>query len=177
MFKVGVWRPEDTEKAVPRGDVLAKVAETFDTFNVVAMLCDPPLWRNEIAGWVDEYNTDDNERVLSLDTLSARRFSPLCERFATAIDEAAVRHDGDPTLTEHLAACVKKQVRLKDDPDDMRSRWVVEKAKPRKNDAAVAAILAYGAAMDAPKPKAEPKAARVLRMSYTNTSRRRLCSC
>jgi hypothetical protein len=55
-------------------------------------------------------------------------------------------------LTEHLAACVKKQVRLKDDPEDMRTRFVVEKAKPRKNDCAIAAVLAYGAAMEAPPP-------------------------
>jgi hypothetical protein len=130
----------------------------MERYDVAQLFADPPRWFDEIAQWVDLYNTDDNERVLALDTNSARKFAPLCDRFVVAVEEGKLSHDGDSPLTEALAACARKQVRLADDPDDGRSRFVVVKADVRKIDRAVAAILAYGAAMEAPPKRQEPYA-------------------
>jgi hypothetical protein len=70
----------------------------------------------------------------------------------TAIDEANLSHNGDEPLTLALGASARKQVKLADDPDDGRTRFVITKADTRKIDRAVAAVLAYGAAMEAPPP-------------------------
>lgn len=162
LFLVGAWsRPPGAPSTwrIPRDEVNAKVAETFDRFDVGRMYADTPKWREEIGAWVDEYNTRGNERVLALDTYSARRFAPMCDGFVTAIDEGRLSHDGDELLTQALAACARKQARLADDPDDGCSRFVIVKADTRKIDRAVAAVLAYGAATEMPPLVAESRRA------------------
>ena len=119
----------------------------FDRFEVGRMYADPPKWWSEIDEWAGKFG---DEVVLALDTNSARRFAPLCDRFATAVAEQAVSHDGNGLLTRAIAACARKHVRLRDDSDDGRSRFVVVKADTRKIDRAVAAILALGAAEEMP---------------------------
>jgi hypothetical protein len=116
------------------------------------MLCDPPKWWSEIDDWIEKYGGDE-DRVLILDTNSPRRFAPLCDRFAIAVAEGNISHDGDPLLTRALAAGARKIVRLHADPDDGRTAWVVVKSDTRKIDRAVAAILAVGAVADLPEPK------------------------
>jgi phage terminase large subunit-like protein len=88
--------------------------------------------------------------VMSLDTNQASRFAPACGRFDTAIAEGSLSHDGKPGLRAHLAACARKKVRLMDDDDDGRTKFVIVKADTRKIDRAVAAVLAHEAAMTMP---------------------------
>jgi hypothetical protein len=59
-------------------------------------------------------------------------------------------------LVQRRDTCARKPVRLRDDPEDGRSAFVIVKADTRKIDRAVAAVLAFGAASGAP-PKEEPK--------------------
>jgi hypothetical protein len=150
VFEVAVWeRPPDARAdwRVPRLEVDVAVEEAFSRWRVGRMLCDPPRWYSEIEGWVSRFG---EERVVALDTNQARRFAPACDRFATAVRERAVTHDGKAGLTLHLAACAKKQVRVSDDTEDGRSQFVVVKADVRKIDRAVAAILAVEAAQTMP---------------------------
>lgn len=161
VFLVGAWsRPENAPKGwrVPRDEVHAKVADACERFDVGRMFADPPRWWSELDEWVGLYG---EEVVLALDTNSGRRFAPLCDAFATAINEGQVSHDGNVLLTQHLAACARKQVRQTADPEDGRTAFVVVKADTRKIDRAVAAILALGAAqsMPAAPPRVEPLAA------------------
>lgn len=164
VFELGAWeRPFDAlrgEWVVPRGEVHALVGEVFDRYSVGRMLCDPPTWRTEIEEWAARFNPErvEDAIVIALDTNQARRFAPACDRFATAVREGVISHDGKSGLTENLAACAKKSVRVADDPDDNRSQFVVVKADTRKIDRAVGAILAYQAAMTMPEetPKLEP---------------------
>jgi hypothetical protein len=131
--------------------VHATVARAFERYDVAVMFCDPPRWWSELDEWAALYGED---RVVALDTNQASRFAPLCDRFATAVAERAVSHDGDIALTRALAACRRKNVRLSDDPADGRTRFVVVKADTRKIDRAVAAILALGAAEAVTEPAA-----------------------
>jgi hypothetical protein len=150
LFLVGAWARPDLAPAdwrVPRGDVHAAVAGAFARYDVAVMYADPPKWWSELDDWAALYGED---RVVALDTNQASRFAPLCDRFATAVAERAVSHDGDVALTRALAACRRKNVRLRDDPADGRTRFVVTKADTRKIDRAVAAILALGAAETTP---------------------------
>jgi hypothetical protein len=152
LFLIEAWsRPAGAaDWRVPRAEVHAAVAGAFERYDVGLAYFDPPKWYSEVDEWAALYGED---RVVALDTNSARRFAPLCDRFATAVAERAISHDGDVLLTRALAACARKNVRLRDDPDDGRTRFVVVKADTRKIDRAVAAILALGAAEAMPEPE------------------------
>lgn len=159
VFEIDAWeRPDVDVWRVPRTEVNDKVAEVFSTYDVGRMFCDPPKWWTEIEVWGETYNPArvEDAIVLALDTNQASRFAPACGRFETALAEA-LTHDGKPGLRAHLAACARKKVRLMDDDDDGRTKFVIVKADTRKIDRAVAAVLAHEAAMtmpDAPVPTA-----------------------
>ena len=130
----------------------------FEAYDVGLMLADPPRWRSEVEQWAQRYRLpDDTDRVLGFDTNSVRRFAVACDRFATAIRERSITHDGQATLTAHLAACARMRVRVNDPDDDGRSRFVIRKADTRKIDAAVAAVLALEAAQTMPEKVVVPE--------------------
>jgi hypothetical protein len=156
IAEFAVWeRPEDAPASwrVPRREVHEAVAELHARFKVGHLFADPPMWYSEIEGWQAKYG----DHVLGFSTNQARTFAPACMRFATAVREGTLSHDGKPGLTRNLAACAKKRVRLADDEDDQRSPWVVVKADRRKIDRAVGAILAYEAASTMPAAKPHPR--------------------
>lgn len=151
VFEVGSWaRPADAPRdwKVPRRQVHETLREAFAYWRVGRMFADPPKWWTELEDWTVLYG---DTVVLALDTNQARQFAPACDRFATATREGTVTHDGKPGLSEHLAACAKVPVRLADDEDDGRSKFVIAKADTRKIDRAVAAVLAFEAAMSMPE--------------------------
>lgn len=149
VFELGVWeRPEKVEVwRVPRREVKQTVAEVFDTYRVGLMLCDPPRWQDEIEGWQEAFG----DVVEVLDTNQAHKFAPACERFATAVTEGSLSHDGSEVLTAHVLAMGRRKVRLRDEDDDGRTRFVFVKSDTRKIDAGVAATLAYEAAARMPQ--------------------------
>ena len=153
VFELACWeRPDGVDVwKVPRGEVNDRVGETFATYDVGRMFCDPPKWWSEIEQWAETYNPTRTEDaiVLSLDTNQASRFAPACGRFETALADG-LTHDGKPGLRAHLAACARKKVRVMDDDDDGRTKFVIVKADTRKIDRAVAAVLAHEAAMTMP---------------------------
>lgn len=154
VFEIAVWeRPEGVETwRVPRKQVREMVAYCFDTYRVGRMFCDPPRWQTEIDDWAETYG---DEIVLMLDTNQARRFAPACDRFTTAINETVLTHDGSSTLAEHVKAMGREKVRLKDDDDDGRTRYVFVKSDTRKIDAGVAATLAVEAGLSMPADEDE----------------------
>ena len=165
IFEVASWnRPAGAPDGwhVPRIEVDEAVEAAFARYDVGRMFCDPPRWHTEIETWAARHKNkrartkDEEEIVLALDTNRASRFAPACDRFATMARERSISHDGRPLLTAHLAATVKKRVRLGDDDDDGRTRFVVVKEDTRKIDATVGAILALEAAMTMPERKKNP---------------------
>ncbi len=157
IFEIQAWeRPLDApaDWRVPRLEVGEAVDRLFTRYQVGRMLCDPPRWRTEIEQWAVKYGEDT---VVALDTQSARRFAPACGRFATAVREGSITHDGKPGLTLNLAACARKKVHISDPDDDGRTQWVVVKGDTRKIDRAVGAILALEAAMTMPPPRSAPE--------------------
>jgi hypothetical protein len=148
LFKIATWaRPVGvTDWHVPRLEVHAALEEAFTRWNCY-LVADPPRWWSELDQWTERWP----DRVEALDTNQARRFAPECDRLATEIRERAVEHDGSPDLLAALAACARKKVRLADDDDDGRSRFVIVKADARKIDDAVAGILARTALSHVPE--------------------------
>ena len=144
LFRIAVWaKPPgaDDDWRVPRLDVDTLLRETFSKYRVRGMFADPPMWRSELEVWQSRWGA----RVLALETRVASRFAPRCDRFATAIRERTLSHDGDVDLRAALAASARRQVRLNDDETDGRTQFVITKTDSRKIDDAVTAILALGA--------------------------------
>jgi phage terminase large subunit-like protein len=150
-----IWlRPERAGRdwRMPRLEIAAAVAAVFDRYEVGRMLCDPPKWQTEIERWGELHG---EEVVLFFDTNQPKRMSGACDRFATALAERAVTHDGDSLLTAHVLAMVRRKAYVKaEDESDGRTRWVFTKGDDgRKIDAGVGAVLALEAAMTMPEPE------------------------
>ena len=159
-FTIKRWaRPENAKPdwKVPRKDVHAVVADTFDRYRVGRMYADPFKWWTEIEEWSEKFglDADDKPRVLALETNQERRFAPAVDRWRTSIREGQHKHDGDPACTEHVVAAHLKRVRATELETDGRTRYVIVKGDERKRiDGAVADILALEAAMTMAAPPA-----------------------
>lgn len=166
-FMLGYWaRPAGaTEWHVPRAEVHQAVAEAFARYRVGRMLCDPPRWWEEIDGWAELYG---EETVLALDTNQPSRMVPAVDRWLTGIRSAAAMrrdhdgegplvlpytHDGDEFTTQQVLAARLRKVKV-GDVDDDRTRYLLEKDGKVGNDAAIADVLAYEAAMTMPDTEA-----------------------
>jgi phage terminase large subunit-like protein len=140
LVPLAVWEqpPGAVEWEVPSDAVDAKLAEVFETYDVVRGYFDPPLWQTQIDGWAREYG---DEVVVRYQT-NRSRFTAATERFRTDLLAGDLRHDGDPELTRHV---LNAQMR------ETRGGYVLSKSRPGspdKIDLAVCAVLAYEARAD-----------------------------
>lgn len=165
LFVVGAWeRPRHDDGRpvkdwrVPRLEVGEAVRGAFGRWDVGRMFGDPPKWATELEVWAEEFRlpgktVEERERVLAFDTYQTARFARAVDRFLTGVREGAVSHDGDARLTAHVEAAQLKKVKLAADESDQRTLYVLVKGEDgRKIDGAVAAVLAYEAAMTMPAP-------------------------
>ena len=145
-FEIEVWqRPPDAPKTwrVPRSEIRSRLVEVMAYYDVGLMLCDPAKWQTEIEFWAEEYG---EERVVLFDTNQPTRMWKACDRFSTALVEGAYTHDGSPALTAQVLAMFKRKVRVRDDDDDGRTKFVFVKGPNRdKIDAGIGAVLALEA--------------------------------
>lgn len=150
--------PGEDQWRVDRGDVRAEVRRMFATYRVGRMYCDTPRWETEIEDWADEAGDDSagDPIVVKFDTNQARRFAPAVDRWLVAIAEGRP-HDGDELVGSHVKAAHRRKVRLADDEDDGRTRYILVKAPDKQRiDGAVADVLALAAAMTMAEPPAAP---------------------
>jgi phage terminase large subunit-like protein len=141
IFKVAAWEKPINGPAgwqVPKLDVMREIHAAFAWFDVQTLQPDPPRWEQEI----EELEAAYPGRIIRFETDVYQRFAPACGRFSDAVlgDKPTITHDGDPTLTRHIANARQKE-----------TRWGVvitkeHKDSPRKIDAAVAAVLAHDGA-------------------------------
>lgn len=138
------------EWAVPRKEVNERVAWMFGYFDVGRMNYDPPKWRTEGEIWQITYG---ELIVLEFPTYVSFRFAPAVDRWLTDIKEATYSHDGNGA---HIKSASLKQVRGTDDPNDLRTFYVLIKGEDRdKIDGAIADVLASEAAATMPEPVVE----------------------
>jgi len=169
LFVIAGWeRPRHDdgrpvkEWRVPRLEVGNAVRAAFDTYDVGRMYGDPPKWSTELETWAEEFRgpgkTDESrERVLTFDTAATSKMCKAVDRFLTAVRGSTLTHSGDARLSAHVAAAHLQKVREKADDDDQRTMYVIVKGDDgRKIDAAVAAVLAYEAAMTMPPAAPKP---------------------
>lgn len=158
-FELDVWQKPASESRrhvhsanawrVPRADVRRRVAEVFKHYKVGMMLCDPAKWQTEIELWAEEFGED---RVVFFDTNQPTRMWRACDRFSTALTEStrehpAYTHDGSSVLSAQVLAMHKRKVRVRDEEDDGRTKFVFVKGPNKdKIDAGIGAVLALEAA-------------------------------
>jgi len=147
VFVVGCWEnPGRAGWRVPRARVLETVAEAFDTWQVVELLCDPPYWEAQIAEWEATWPG----RVSTFPTYSRARMAPACTAFYAAVMERQLSHDGDERLARHVSNAVVKTSPLGD------YITKADKDSPAKIDLAVAAVIAHHAAATDRRPARSP---------------------
>jgi hypothetical protein len=163
QFVVGIWEKPEGQAGVgwevDRDAVDAAVDDAFARYSVVLMYPDPwGDWRS----YVDRWSARWPGRVVEFDTRHRVKMCRALERIHADVLHGAklVRdgrpverpftHDGDKTLSKHVANAKKKKL-----GEDLYTISKDQRKSPRKIDGAVASTLAHAArvaALDMPAP-------------------------
>jgi phage terminase large subunit-like protein len=145
-----VWNPDNYPNGeVPRDEVDAAVRNAFTSYKVVAFRADV----KEFEAYVDQWGQDFKKQLkvhaspgnpVAFDMRGQKkRFAFDCERFLDAVLEREVYHNGDPVLKQHVL-----NARRHPTVYDAISIRKASKDSSKKIDAAVCAVLAFGARQD-----------------------------
>lgn len=143
LFPVGIWaKPEGPAGnwwEVPRADVLARIREAFERYDVTRLYADPHEWRTDI----DDLQQLLGERVAPWPTSKNVAMAAALDRMHTDLVNGSLWHSGDGTFMEHFRnAYVNRR-------GNMRLVRKENPNSPRKIDSVVGATLAYEARADA----------------------------
>ena len=149
LFTLGVWDPKKYGGEIPREDVDAAVHSAFATYDVVAMRADV----KEFEAYVDQWSRMYKKKLkvnaspghpLAFDMRGQqKRFALDCERFRDAVLEREVYHDNNKILRSHVL-----NAKMHPTNYDAISIRKATKDSSHKIDAAVCAVLAFGARQD-----------------------------
>lgn len=154
LFEIHVWEqpsgPAGDDWQVPTAEVDATIHSTFSRYNVVGFYADPAKWETYVAGWEARYHkqlrakaTRDHPCEWWMTGGRSGLVVRALEQFHSAVVDGELTHDGSSTLTRHVLNARRRASRsgiqiAKEHPDSAR-----------KIDAAVAAVLAWQARLDA----------------------------
>jgi hypothetical protein len=151
VFELEVWEqpPGTKDWQVPVVEVEAAIRSAFDTFNVVGFYADPAKWETYVASWEATYGQrlKVGRRDHPIEWWMTGGRSGLIvralEQFHSAVVDGEMTHDGSSPLTRHVLNARRRTT---------TSGVQIAKAhpdSPDKIDAAVAAVLAWQARLDA----------------------------
>jgi phage terminase large subunit-like protein len=150
LFLVKAWNPAKyPSEEVPREDVDATVRSMFESYDVLAFRADVREFESYIDNWSKSFGkklkikASPNNAIAFDMRGQTKRFSFDCERFLDAVIEQEVTHDGNLTLRQHVLNAKRYPTNF-----DAISIRKASKDSSRKIDAAVCAVLAYGARHD-----------------------------
>lgn len=155
IFQIEVWEqpdnlPSGEDWRVPTELVDAKVRETFAKYTVVGMYADPAKWETYVASWEAKFGAALQVKATRANPIEwwmtggrATATVRALEQFHSAVVDREMTHCGSSTLSRHVLNARRRVTRsgiqiAKEHPDS-----------PRKIDAAVAAVLAWQARLDA----------------------------
>jgi hypothetical protein len=154
LFELGVWEqpqgPLGANWQVPVTAVDAAVRQAFDRFEVVGFYADPARWEGYVAQWEAAFHkqlrikaTRDHPIEWWMSGGRVGAIVRALEQFHGAVVDGELTHDGSYALTRHVLNARRRP-----------SRAGIQIGKehqesPRKIDAAVAAVLAWQARLDA----------------------------
>lgn len=146
---IKTWDPEAHGGQIPREDVDSVVRSVFSSYDVVAFRADV----KEFEAYVDQWGQDFRKKIkvnaspghpIAFDMRGqTKRFAFDCERFQDAVLEREVFHDGDSVLMQHITNARRHPTQY--DAISIRKQ---SKDSSKKIDAAVCAVLAFGARQD-----------------------------
>jgi phage terminase large subunit-like protein len=142
IFPIEVFEPAEGARVDPK-NVAEAIRETCRRYDVQQIVCDEHLW-----SWVLLELESEGLPVLAMPQ-NAQRSVKCWQRFADAVLEGRLTHDGDLRLARHVANLILKS-------DRFGTRPTRDRTSPRSYiDAAMAAIWAYNQTLDQPP---EPEA-------------------
>ena len=139
LFVIGSWERPNTateDWRVPIQEVEAEIANSCETWDVVACGCDPFRWQRSI-----EVLLEADLPMVEWPSHSAARMAPACAKFEDAVQGRGLSHDGNESLERHVEHCVVKV--------DARGKRItkVHKESELRIDLAVCAVIAYDLAL------------------------------
>lgn len=136
--------PEDYEHDLARVD--AVVMECFERFQVWRLYGDEQYIEHLMEGWSNRFG---KKRVVTWPTYRPRPIAWAVRNFTAAVSAGDVSHDGDETLTRHIAQARKRKLTVLDDKERPMHTLAKDAVRsPRKIDGAMAAVLAWEARGD-----------------------------
>lgn len=141
VFEIGLWeRPESAgpDWVVPRHEVDSRVHETFRRWKVARFTCDRSRWYDQTEAWWERYGD-----VVVDAGPDRRRMIDACALFYSAVLQGRLTHDGSMNLARHLSNAIVKET--------ADGAYITKDGRhsPRKIDLAVAAVMAFQAALEA----------------------------
>lgn len=163
---LALWeRPEDVEEwEAPEVEVSEAVADAMARFDVWRLYADPPHWTETVGSWAARWPDHVLEWWTNRPVRMAYGHRQLLEAFDAGsitiggVDAGRVDFLPHADLVRHVDNAGAKELRLKD--DEGKPLYVMQKQDGRadlKFDAAMALSLAWIAAMDARKSRAQPR--------------------
>lgn len=149
IFLLHVWNPQSfPDKKIPTMEVDKAVEKVFSTFDVVSFRADVKEFESYIDKWSAQYRkqlvvkaSPGNLIAYDMRSKGKREFLLDCERFNNAVVDGELKHDGNRVLRQHIL-----NARLRpSDTYDLVGIGKESKDSSRKIDAAVTAVLAFGA--------------------------------
>lgn len=154
LFEIKVWEqpdgPSGDDWEVPTADVDFEVRKAFESYKVVGMFADPARWESYIAQWESDFGKklkvkSSLNHPIEWWMSGSRSYLVVraLEQFHSAVIDRELSHAGDRALTRHILNARRRVG---------RSGMSIAKEHPdsrNKIDAAVAAVLAYQARLQA----------------------------
>ena len=144
---IKAWDPERHGGEVHTEDVDAVVRSTFARYTVVAARFDVRMLESYVDAWTRDFRRAvkimaSPGKPLAFDMRggNVKRFSFDCEAFLEAVVDQQISHDGNRTLRAHMMNAKRYGTTF-----GSVSVRKASKDSSRKIDAAVCAILAFGA--------------------------------
>lgn len=151
---IRIWEQPDGQEGedwrVPTDEVDRVLLETFTTYKVVGFYADPAKWEGYVAQWEARYGASLKAKASRSNPIewwmvggSRGKVTASLNVFLGAVLDGELIHSGDSRLTAHILNTRKRTNStgygiFKSHPDS-----------PNKIDAAIAAVLAYQARIDA----------------------------
>ena len=150
QWVVGYWaRPElaPADWEVPEDEVRAAVEMAFERYSVWRMYADPYWWEETLSRWQGQYG----DAVMFFHTNRQMvRMTATLKAYENAVREGKLWHEPSRPFAEHIANAVKRDTNIKDENGERFYTISKEqKGSPRKIDIAMAAVLSWGARIDA----------------------------
>jgi hypothetical protein len=149
IFILNVWNPESfPDGKIPTVEVDRAVKHAFATWDVVSFRADV----KEFEAYIDQWEAQFSHKLVTkaspgnwikydMRSKGKREFLLDCERFEGAVIDKALSHDGNPVLRQHILNARRRP----SDTYDLIGIGKESKDSSRKIDAAVTAVLAFGA--------------------------------